>query len=306
MVVHTLKTLAAPVEGVGNPNAAQNWATFYDIRRYGGLQIFMRAVVGGGSLALRDSAEASDEFLMRVSAENVTHISGTPSHWRLALLNPGVRHIDPSYVRMSGEIADRATLEALRTQFPRARIVHAFASTEAGVCFEVEDGGPGFPASFIHEGRNGVSMKMVDGSLRVRSDCASLRYLGAHAPPLSDDEGFVDTGDIIEIRGDRCFFVGRRGGIINIGGDKVNPEEVEEVINKHAGVRMSLVKGRKNPLVGELIAADVVLRDGVQEGPAIKQEIITACAAELASFKVPALIRFVPSLSFTPSGKLMR
>jgi acyl-coenzyme A synthetase/AMP-(fatty) acid ligase len=147
---------------------------------------------------------------------------------------------------------------------------------------------------------------MTDGALAIRSDRTALRYLGEGAPKLQDAEGFVDTGDMIELRDDRYYFVGRRGGIINVGGAKVNPEEVEAVINRHAAVHASLVKARRNPITGALVAADVVLKANVAEGQALKEEIIAACAEQLAPYKVPALVRFVPSLAVTASGKLAR
>ena len=306
MVVHTLATLTGAVSRRAPHAAAQNWATFYDIRRYGGLQIFLRAVAGRGSLTLRSAGETVDDFLIRAGAAKVTHISGTPSHWRLVLMNRAARRMDPDYVRLSGEIADEAVLDALSALYPRARVAHAYASTEAGVGFEVDDGKAGFPASYLGERDDGVAMRIVDGSLRIRSNRAALRYLGDDAANLSDREGFVDTGDMIELRGDRCHFVGRRGGIINVGGAKVNPEEVEAVINLHPGVHASLVKARKNPITGALVAADVVLNEGVIEAATVRQEIVAACASRLAPHKVPALVRFVPSLAVTAGGKLAR
>ena len=117
--------------------------------------------------------------------------------------------IDPHYVRLSGEIADDAVLGALRALYPRARIEHAYASTEAGVVFAVDDGRAGFPASWLD--RDGpVRMRVVDGSLRVRSDRCALRFLGANAPPIADEDGFVDTGDIVDWRG--------TGSILSAGG----------------------------------------------------------------------------------------
>ena len=306
MVVHTLAALVGAISPDSADAPARNWATFYDIRRYGGLQIFLRAIAGRGSLTLRGAGETVDDFLIRAGAAGVTHISGTPSHWRLVLMNRAARRIDPDYVRLSGEIADQAALDALSALYPRARVAHAYASTEAGVGFEVDDGRAGFPASFLGERDNGIAMRIVEGSLRIRSSRAALRYLGDDAPGLRDSEGFVDTGDMIEIHGDRCHFVGRRGGIINVGGAKVNPEEVEAVINLHPGVHASLVKARKNPITGALVAADVVLNEGVVEAAALKQEIVAACASRLAPHKVPALVRFVPSLAVTAGGKLAR
>lgn len=306
MVVHTLATLTGAIAR-GSPQAAvQNWATFYDIRRYGGLQIFLRAIAGRGSLTLRSAGETIDDFLIRAGGAGVTHISGTPSHWRLVLMNAAARRMNPEYVRLSGEIADASVLNALAALYPHARVAHAFASTEAGVGFDVTDGQAGFPAALLGDRKNGATLKIVEGSLAIRSGRTALRYLGENAPALRDEQGFVDTGDMIETRSDRCHFVGRRGGIINVGGAKVNPEEVEAVINMHASVHASLVKARKNPITGALVAADVVLNEGVIEAPALRDEIIAACARQLASYKVPALVRFVPALAVTPSGKLAR
>src|SRR2546429_775016 len=79
----------------------------------------------------------------------VTHISGTPSHWRRALMSGAAARISPRYVRLSGEIADQGILDSLRSAFPNATVAHAFASTEAGVGFEGRDGPAGFPAGPI-------------------------------------------------------------------------------------------------------------------------------------------------------------
>lgn len=133
-------------------------------------------------------------------------------------------------------------------------------------------------------------------------------------PPLADAAGFVDTGDIVELRKKRYYFAGRREGIINIGGQKAYPEEVEVVINQHPKVRMSLVKARRSPIVGAIMVADVVLRD---PGPPFNErdcwdvdgltgEILQLCRDTLAPFKVPASIRIVPSLDISASGKLVR
>jgi acyl-coenzyme A synthetase/AMP-(fatty) acid ligase len=314
LVVHTLSSLTAPIKSCGAPRdpLVFVWSTFYDIRRYGGLQIFLRAVLGGGSLVLSSAEESTGDFLMRAGGSGVTHISGTPSHWRRALMSPLARRIAPRYVRLSGEIADQAILDHLQAVYPEAGIVHAFASTEAGVAFEVGDGRSGFPASLI--GRQGVdvAMKIEDGSLRIRSARTARGYLGGVGKTFADKDGFVDTGDVIELRADRYYFVGRGDGIINVGGRKVHPEEVEAVINRHPGVQMSLVKARKNPITGAVVVADVVLKtelgrkNATAQTEALKSEILNACHGALIPHKVPAAIRFVPFLEVTASGKLAR
>jgi acyl-CoA synthetase (AMP-forming)/AMP-acid ligase II len=223
-------------------------------------------------------------------------------------MSPDARAIAPRYIRLSGEIADQGILNALRSFYPQARVGHAFASTEAGVGFEVNDGLEGFPASMV--GAPGdVQIKVDDGSLRIRSARNAVRYVGGEDAPLTDHEGFVDTGDMVERRGDRYYFLGRRSGIINVGGLKVYPEEVEAAINRHPAVRMSMVRSRKSPITGSLVAADVVLTQEPGAGGNsvdFTREILQICHDSLAPYKIPATIRFVPALELAAAGKLAR
>jgi acyl-coenzyme A synthetase/AMP-(fatty) acid ligase len=309
IVGHTLEGLTGAIVADGQARGTPPvWATFYDIRRYGGLQIFLRAVIGGGSMVLTEPGEALADHVARLNARGVTHISGTPSHWRKLLMSGAASGFSPRYVRLSGEIADQAVLDGLRRAFPDASIGHAYASTEAGVGFAVNDGLEGFPASLIGRTGEGVEMKVEDGSLRIRSTRTAHAYVGRDAAALTDGDGFVDTGDMVELRGDRYHFVGRRGGIINIGGLKVHPEEIEAVINRHEEVRMSRARSRKSPITGSIVVADVILADGcdTSRGDEIRKKILADCRAQLPSHKVPAMIKFVDTLDITTAGKLAR
>lgn len=308
LVQHTLASLAGAIGP--DPSAGSTvWSTFYDIRRYGGLQIFLRSALTGAALVLTGAHESTADFLARAGAHGVTHISGTPSHWRRALMSPWAARIAPAYVRLSGEIADQAILNQLQLQYPQAKIAHAFASTEAGVAFVVNDGLAGLPAEMIEHTPN-VEMKVLRGTLRIRSDRTAARYLGEDSPTLKNPEGFVDTGDSLELRHGRYDFVGRRDGVINVGGLKVHPEEVEAVINRHPEVSMSLVKMKKNPITGALVVADVVLKAQPElsehAAQALKRDILKFCRLELAKHKVPVTIKFVAALAVAESGKLVR
>jgi acyl-coenzyme A synthetase/AMP-(fatty) acid ligase len=225
-------------------------------------------------------------------------------------MSPPARSIAPQYVRLSGEIADQAILDNLKSFYPHAKVAHAFATTEAGVAFDVRDGLAGFPSSLIEQRRGDVQMKVVDGSLRIRSSRTAARYINQQGGRIADAEGFVDTGDMLELRGDRYYFVGRRDGVINVGGLKVHPEEVEAVINRHPQVRLSIVRTRKNPIMGALVVADVVLNappaPDHREPGQLEHEILQLCRGELARHKVPAAIQFVSDLPVAATGKLVR
>ena len=310
LVQHTLQSLggALPQTSSGERTV---WSTFYDIRRYGGLQIYLRAVLSRSPLVLSSAGESTQDFLVRAAAAGVTHISGTPSHWRRVLMSGDAAILKPQYVRSSGEVADQALLDNLRAAYPQARIAHAFASTEAGVAFDVNDGRAGFPQAFLDDPAGPIELKVVDHTLRIRSGRNAVRYLGTAPAVLVGDDGFVDTGDMVELVDGRYYFRGRMGGVINVGGLKVYPEEVESVLNADPRVRMSLVRARRNPITGAVVVADVVLADPASSGAAdapdaVKNALLDACRRSLAAHKVPAMLRFVPALEFTAAGKLVR
>ncbi len=321
MIVHNLASLTEPIwpslddggRDNGNPVV---WGTFYDIRRYGGLQIFLRAMVGNSSLVLSSAGEPVAEHLERLGKHGVTHLSGTPSHWRHALMSAAARKIAPHYIRLSGEIADQAILNLLHSFYPASQISQAFASTEAGVAFEVKDCLAGFPASYSGK-QNGVEIRVVNDSLQIRSDRIALRYVGDAGGSLTNGDGFVETGDIVELRENRYYFLGRRNGIINIGGLKVYPEEIEAVINSHPAVRMSLVTARRNPITGSVVSADIVLKEtALKEVPGegdvperlakFRKEVVEICRQRLPAHKVPATLRCVSELRVAAAGKLVR
>jgi len=312
LVSHSFASLTGDMQ---NPNAVgrdTTWSTFYDIRRYGGLQILLRALLSGGSLVMSSPDESIRDFLSRASASGVTHITGTPSHWRRVLMSRAAQLIAPKYVRLSGEIADQPILDGLRAVYPTAVIAHAFASTEAGLAFDVTDGLAGFPEGLVSQHSADIEIRIENGSMLIRSSRTATRYLNRDSNSLRREDGFVETQDLVELRKGRYYFVGRRGGIINVGGQKCHPEEIESVINQHPMVHMSLVKARRSPLLGSVVVADVVLNSGADLTPSnvtretVSNEIMEACRRSLSAHKVPATIRIVATLEVSASGKLQR
>ncbi len=309
LVAHTLASLTAGFRRDRSLSQPIVWSTFYDVRRYGGLQILLRALLTGTSLVLSGSGEPPAHFLARAGSLGVTHISGTPSHWRRALMSESIRQLKPKYVRLSGEAPDQSVLNSLRETFPGARLVHAFASTEAGLAFEVDDGAAGFPPDALMS-VPGVEVSIREGALRIRSAGNASRYLGANAPQLKEADGWVNTGDLVEMRGGRYFFRGRRDGVINVGGLKVHPEEVEAVVSRHPEVQMCVVRAKNSRITGALVAADVVLRESnsceQRDLSAIQDDILQLCREGLPAYKVPAAINIVPALELSESGKVLR
>jgi acyl-coenzyme A synthetase/AMP-(fatty) acid ligase len=114
------------------------------------------------------------------------------------------------------------------------------------------------------------------------------------------------------LRDQRFYFVGRTNGVINVGGLKVHPEEVEGIINRHPKVDVSLVRPKKNPILGSVVVADVTLKSGVGIGTnsehirQLKLDIIQFCSTSLPQHKVPVMINLVSELSLGSTGKMAR
>ena len=125
IVSHTLESLCGAIIADGLAQETPPvWATFSDIRRDGGLQIFLGAIIGGGSIVLSEAGEPMAGYVARLAARGVTHISGSSSDWRRLLTSGSAGGFSPRYVQLSGKVADRAILDELRNAFPEAAIGH--------------------------------------------------------------------------------------------------------------------------------------------------------------------------------------
>ncbi len=314
LVVHTLRTLSAHLATPRSADPARIWGTFYDTRRYGGLQVLLRALIQGQTLVLPGPAMAQPAFVAHAAAHCVTHLVGTPSHYRQLLMSGLADSLQPQYVRLSGEIADQAILNRLRRSYGKAEIVHAFASTEAGLAFQVSDGLAGLPADYAAALVAGVQAEIRGQDLRIRSPLNALGYLDRTRISVAAEDGFVETGDLLTLRDGRYHFAGRRSGQVNIGGRKVHPEEVEAVLYDHPAVDICAVRARRNPITGAVVAADILCRPDVQRqmdrrerlACDLVEDIQAFCRTRLQAHKIPVSISFVRSLDLNRSGKLAR
>jgi hypothetical protein len=133
IVGHTSEDLCSAIAGGTAQGLRPVWATFSDIRRAGGLQILLRAVIGGGSLVLSEPGEPIAGHVARLVARNVTHISGTPSQWRALLMNGAAGSFSPRQVYLPGGTSDQALLDGMKQAFPHASIDLANAAIGTGI-----------------------------------------------------------------------------------------------------------------------------------------------------------------------------
>ena len=169
----------------------------------------------------------------------------------------------------------------------------------------VKDGLAGFPAHWLDDGIGPVRMRVVDGVLEVASPVAMLGYLGTQMRRLEDPPDWWRTGDMIGIESDRAQFLRRADTVINVGGAKVRPEEVEQALLRIPGVVDARVFGRRNPITGHLVAAEIAAAPG-EDLPSLRIAILRAMSNSLERHKVPQFLSVGHLLTIDPSGKKPR
>jgi acyl-CoA synthetase (AMP-forming)/AMP-acid ligase II len=306
-VRHSWEGLGRPVRKgpVGN---SPRWFLAYRPHLYAGLQVALQCFADGGTLIAPDpqmDACGTAEFM---AATRVQFASATPSYWRRFLVFSGaapLERIPLVQITVGGEVADQPLLNSLRRHFPKARLVHIYATTELGRCFSVTDGLAGFPTRYLDRvSPDGVELRVSDGQLFVRSRNSMCMYDPHSLAPEPASEYFA-TGDLVEIRGDRVYFAGRKSDMINVAGSKVHPIEVERVIRMIPGVSDVRVFGKASSIAGELVACEIVPSDH-RDPEVLKKEVMTICRAQLATYQQPRVIKFVGQIDLSLAGKTVR
>ena len=282
------------------------WGMSYELNRFAGLQVYLQAIYVGSSITIPDRNMPMNKIVSLFKKTKVSCLSGTPSYWRKLLMVKNASKINLSQITLGGEIADQSILDALKLKYKKANIIHIYASTEAGVGFSVKDGLSGFPKSLLRNNKKqSLQLKINKGLLWIKSDRGS-NY--SHNRDLTfDKEGFMNTGDLVELRDERVFFVGRDTGTINVGGNKVIPEEVEAIINSHKDVLISKVFAKQSSMVGMLVQGEIVVKpSSLKSTKKIKSEVLELCKKNLQDFKIPVILKFTENIDLNSAGKILR
>lgn len=299
LIAHTFGTLTRSMitRRIGDD---YTWGSLYSLRRFAGLQVFLQSWMCGTPLILNEEGADLHDVLTRFIDLGCNALSATPSMWRKLAMHPLFDRLTFKQITLGGEIVDQAVLDMLAKRFPGARITHIYASTEAGVGFAVRDGRAGFPADYLLQPPMGVAMR-VDEQNHLWFGTKLVQSLAA-----GTENEWIDSGDVVETQADRVRFLGRANGSINVGGNKVMPEEIESVIKELPNVAFVQVRARKSAMLGSLVEAAITPAPGTVLDAAFKKQVTAHCRARLDGFKVPAFIVAADAIELTASGKLLR
>ena len=271
------------------------WAFAYNPTHFAGLQVFFQALLNENAIIYVFGSDFKVNYDEIVSY-NVTHISCTPTFMKMMLNYVINENKIIKSLTFGGERFDEKIEEIIKNKFPNAKLRNVYASSEAGSLLASDGKSFKIPNRY----KNVIKIS-VDEELIIHKDL------------LGDSDSFqlngewYHTGDLVEfINNDGAFiFRNRISDFINVGGYKVNPLEVEELLKTIDNVKDALIIGKKNSLIGNVLVAYIILK--TEENKKIKKkQIIETLRKTLQDWKIPQIIKFVDTFELTRTGKIKK
>jgi acyl-CoA synthetase (AMP-forming)/AMP-acid ligase II len=265
------------------------WRTvlFLMFDHFGGMNTLLSTFAYGGVGICLDQ-RVPDVVCRTIEAARATLLPTTPTFLNLLLVSNAHRTSDLSSVELityGTEVMPATTLERVRAAFPRAQIKQTYGLSELGVLRSRSEDDA---STWVRIGGDGFEVKVKDNLPWVRSEANMIGYLNAPSP--FDDDGWMCTGDEVEVRGDYMRILGRKSELINVGGQKVYPAEIETVLLQADNVSDVTVFGVPHPIMGHTIQARVTLAEP-EDPAAVNQRLRAYCNERLTRHKIP--MRFI-------------
>jgi len=267
-----------------------------------GLDTLFYTLSNGGALIFTRARDPRSICAL-IAQARVEVLPASPSFLRLLCASGEATDHDLSSLRIvtyGSEPMDPATLARLNELFPNARISQKYGTTETGAPRTVSRGNDSL---WLQLRGDGLETRIVEGVLWIRSEGALLGYLNAPSPV--NDDGWYCTGDLAEQDGDWIHILGRASDLINVGGEKVSPVEVEQVILELDFVAAAAVSGTRHPLLGQIVTATVSLCTA-KDPRQVEKRIRAHCRERLPRYKVPVTVDVVDAALTSGRQKVLR
>lgn len=261
--------------------------TFLLFDHIGGVNTLFYILSNGGCIVTVQD-RSPDEVLRTVEKYKVEVLPTSPSFLNMIILSEAYKRYNLSSlerITYGTETMPESTLKAINKVFPQFTFQQTYGLSEVGI---LSSKSKSSDSLWVKIGGDGFETRVLDGMLQIKAESAMLGYLNAPSP-FTDDGWFI-TGDEVEIDGDYYLIKGRRSEIINVGGQKVYPAEVESVILQMDGVLDAVITGEKNPILGKIVTAKVHLADEEETVKDFTRRMKIYCKDKLQPFQVPQKI----------------
>ncbi|MFD7657442.1 class I adenylate-forming enzyme family protein [Actinosynnema sp. NPDC059797] len=289
----------ARYEGRRRPNRI---LSFLNLDHIGGVNTLMHTLVNGGTV-VTVADRTADVVFAAIERHRVEVLPTTPTFLNMVLFSGAHERHDTSSLKMityGTEPMPLQTLKALNARLPHVRFKQTYGLSELGI---LPTRSRGDDTLWVKLGDAGFAHKIVDGVLWIRSEMAMLGYLNAPAP--FDEEGYFNTQDAVEVDGEWVRILGRKSELINVGGEKVYPSEIESVLLELDNIAEATVSGKPNPVTGMVVKAVVTLIEP-EDRVALNRRVREFCARRLESYKVPAVVEIATEAQHSERFKKIR
>lgn len=285
-VVHDFSKL---LDKFRTPRPAMITLNFLLFDHWGGLNTLLHALSNLCLIVFPDR-RTPESVCELVEQHRIELLPATPSFLNLLLISGAHFRHDLTSLKIisyGAEPMPASTLAGMHKAFPNVELRQTYGMIELGV---LRAKTRSVDSLWVKVGGEGYQLRVVDGILQIKAESAMLGYINAPSPFTPD--GYLITGDLVEQDGEWLHILGRNSDIINVGGQKVYPSEVEAVILEQPNVVDAVVYGESHPLTGKIVCTDVVLSEGADEAVS-RKEIVKWCRQHLQPYMVPMKVRFV-------------
>jgi len=268
----------------------------------GGINTMLYTLSNGGCLVTVQD-RSPDSVLQAINTHRVQLLPTSPTFINLILISEAYKRYNLDSletITYGTEPMPESTLRRFHQLFPGIRMVQTYGLSEIGI---LRSKSKSADSLWVKVGGEGFETRVVDGVLHVKANSAMLGYLNAPSPFTED--GWMNTGDRVEVEGDYVRFLGRQSEIINVGGEKVYPAEIESLIYEFDNVAEVTVFGEKNPITGSIVCAKVNLTHDEDHKLFVKR-LLEFCRQRLQNYKVPVKVIIAAEQQHSPRFKKVR
>lgn len=301
-MVHDLDTLISSFEA--KKPRKLNMLLFLLFDHIGGINTLLN-ILATLSTAIIPRQRNSDEICALIEKYKISVLPSNPTFLNLILMSNAYKKYDLSSLKMityGTEAMSESLLARLKATFKKVKFLQTFGTSETGI---LNTSSKSSSSTYIK--LNDAEYKTINGELWIKSKTQILGYLNADmsAFEASFEDGWFKTGDLVCLDGEYLKIVGRLKELINIGGKKALPSEIESVIMELENIADCVVYGEKNAITGQSVSCDVVLKNTMAKDE-LKKLIRSACASKLERYKIPSKINVVEKIAFTNRFKKVR
>ncbi len=284
------------------PRHARRTITFLMFDHIGGVNTLLYTLSNGGCAVMVED-RSPNGICRAIEKHKVQLLPTSPTFIHLLIISEAYKQYDLMSLQLvtyGTEAMPEGTLKRFHALFPNIQLLQTYGLSEIGI---LRSQSKSSDSLWLKIGGEGFETRIVNGILEIKAKSAMLGYLNAPSPFTED--GWFNTGDAVEVDGEYVHILGRTSEMINVGGEKVYPAEVESVIQQMDGVEDITISGEPNPVTGHIVKARVKLRTDEALGD-FRKRMRSFCKDKLPPFKIPQKVVLVNQESYGERFKKMR